>query len=105
VIYVILAAVFYILVSVFAQGTESNARWKILLTALAVTLLMMAGGGYFTTLVGWAVAWLVAALVSVTALMYWIKVTKSQALKITGCYFGFVLILSIVLNLVFRRAA
>jgi hypothetical protein len=49
-----------------------------------------------------AIACLAAAAVSLVGLIFLIKVTKLQALKITGSYIGFVIGYSIVVDLIFR---
>ena len=82
-------AALYVFVSIFSDGAESQARWQIFVVALVATVLLRGIGSSMPTLLGTAVACLVAAAVSLTGLIFWIKVTRTQALKITGSYIGF----------------
>lgn len=55
-----------------------------------------------STISGTATAIVVAALLSFSGLMGWIKTTRTQALKITGSYPGFILAYSVVVAILFR---
>jgi hypothetical protein len=105
-LFVGILAAFYVLASIFSDGVESRARWKILVVALAATLLL---GGISmstpTTLMGLVIACLVAAAVSLAGLMFWIKVKRLQALKITAWYIGFVIGYLVVVGLIFGPPA
>jgi hypothetical protein len=96
---------FYVFVSIFSHGAESDARWRILAIALVATLLLAAITSQNRSLLGLAVACFVAAVVSLVGLIFWIKVTRSQALKITGSYIGFVVGYSVVVDLIFGPRA
>jgi Kef-type K+ transport system membrane component KefB len=93
---------FYIFVSIFSDGAESAARWKILAIALLATLLLNGISSESPTLLGLGIACLAAAIVSLAGLIFWVKVTRLQALKITGSYIGFVLAYSVVIGLIFQ---
>jgi hypothetical protein len=94
-------ASFYVFVSIFSDGVESKARWKIFAVSLVATGLLY-GLGATQSLLSLAIACLAAAAVSLVGLIFLIKVTKLQALKITGSYIGFVIGYSIVVDLIFR---
>jgi hypothetical protein len=95
---------FYVLVSIFSDGAEKDARWKILAIAIPVTVVLSIAGSV-PSLAVFALGCLVAGLLSVVALIFWIKVTKLQALKITGSYIGLVIAYSVVVALILRHAA
>jgi len=83
---------YYIFVSIFSDGIESDARWKILGVAAITAANLIAISNFIKpVLLGLALACLAAAVVSLAGLVFWIKVTRLQALKITGSYIGFVL--------------
>ncbi len=92
---------FYVFVSIFSDGAEAQARGKILAIALAVTGLLQGISAAIPTLVGLGIGCLAAALVSFIGLIWWVKVTKVQAVKITAAYVGFVVAYSVVVALVF----
>ena len=96
---------FYVFVSIFSDGAESRARWQIFVIALLATVSLGTISTNMPTLLGLAVACLVAAAVSLVGLLFWIKVTRPQALKITGSYLGFVVVYSIVVALIFTPRA
>ena len=96
---------FYIFVSIFSDGVESRARWQILVIALVATMLLAGISTNMPTLVGLAIACVLAAVVSLVGLLFWIKVTRPQALKITGSYLAFVVGYSIVVALLFAPHA
>jgi hypothetical protein len=93
---------FYICVSIFSDGAESEARWKILAIALLATLLLNGISSASPTLLGLGLACLAAAIVCLAGLIFWIKVTRPQALKIATSYIGFVLAHSVVIGLIFH---
>ena len=85
-------ASYYIFVSIFSDGLASDARWKILgLAATTAAILIGVTNFIEPALLALPLACLGAAVVSLAGLVFWIKVTKLQALKITGSYIGFVL--------------
>jgi hypothetical protein len=94
-------AAFYVFVSIFSDDLESQARWKIFVVALIVTLTLSAVSRGNPTVVGLAIACIAAAALSFSGLIWWIKATRVQALKITGSYLGFVLAYSVVVTVVF----
>lgn len=95
-------AAFYIFASIFSDDRASAARWKLFVIALIATLTLSAISRANSTLMGSAIAMIVAALLSFAGLMWWIKATRTQALKITGSYLGFVLAYSVVVAVLFR---
>ena len=94
-------AAFYIFVSIFSDGVESQARWKIFAVAAVATFLLSGISRSSPTLVGSVMACSVAAAVSFAGLIFWTKVTRLQAFKITGSYIGFVIGYSLVVGLIF----
>jgi hypothetical protein len=101
--FVLQLAVFYILVSIFSDGAESRARWQIFVTALFVTLAMSIVSTAMPTLLGFAFACVLAAVIAAAALILWIKVSKMQALKISTAYVGFAIAYSLLISLIFRE--
>jgi hypothetical protein len=95
-------AAFYVFVTIFSNNRASEVRWKIFLVALTATLTLSAISRSNPTLVGLVTACVVAALVSFGGLVWWIKATRTEALKVTGSYVSFVLAYSIVVEAVFR---
>jgi branched-subunit amino acid transport protein AzlD len=91
---------FYVFVSIFSDGAESSNRWKILAIALLATLVLTSISNTTPTLLGLGIACLAAAFVSLVGLIFWVKVTRLQALKITASYIGFVLAFSFLFGLV-----
>ena len=92
---------FYIFVSIFSDGAATEARWKIFVIALVATFTLSVIAGSLPGIAGALIACCVAGLVSFGGLMLWIKATRSQALKITGSYLGFVIVYSIVTTVIF----
>jgi hypothetical protein len=82
---------FYIFTSIFSDGAEKQARWKVVTLSVSAMLLLFFVSTSMPTPLGLTIACLAAALVSLFGLVFWIKVTRSQALKITGSYMGFVI--------------
>lgn len=95
-------AAFYIFYSTFSDDHASEARWKIFVVALIATLTLSAISRANSTLVGSAIAMVAAASLSLAGLIWWIKATRTQALKIAGSYLGFVLAYSVVVAILFR---
>jgi len=85
----------------FSDGAESRARWQIFTVALVATVLLNGISQSNPTLLGLVTACLVAAAVSLGGLIFWIRVTRLQAVKITASYIGFVLAYSTVIDLIF----
>ena len=100
--FVLCLASFYVFVSIFSDGVGSEARWKIFAVSLAAVIPMYALGGIRPPLLGFAISCLAAAAVSLVGLIFWIKVTRVQALKITGSFIGFVVAYSIAIGLLAR---
>jgi hypothetical protein len=101
VLFLLSLASFYVFVSIFSDGAESEARWKIFAVSLVATMLLYSPVGK-SPLLSFAIACIAAAVVSLVGLIFWLKVTKLQALKITGSYIGFVFASSLVIGLIFR---
>ena len=93
---------FYILVSIFSDGAGSKAPSKIVAIALLVTFLMSGICNEMPTLLGLAYACAAGAIVSLAGLVFWVNVTRVQAVKITASYIGLVLAYLIVINLIFH---
>ena len=97
------AVALYILVSVFSEGLESSARWKILVIAigssLASALVQVLIGGIVGTLVGFAVA----LLLIFVNLNFWCRVDRKATLKIVAAYAVFTVALVVVIG--FLRGA
>src|SRR5262249_47505847 len=93
---------FYIFVSIFSEGLAQDARWKILVVALVVAAtLIVTSNSIKPPMLGLAAGCIAAAAVSFVGLIFLIRVTKQQALKITGSYLGFVLAYSVVISVLF----
>jgi hypothetical protein len=91
---------FYIFTSIFSDGAEKQARWKVVTLSVSAMLLLFFVSTSVPTPLGLAMACLAAAFLSLIGLIFWIKVTRSQALKITGSYIGFVISYNLVLALI-----
>jgi hypothetical protein len=96
---------FYIFVSIFADSAATEARWKIFVIALIATFTLSVISRAVPSIAGALIAFCVAGLVSFGGLILWIRATKSQALKITGSYLGFVIVYSIVTTIIFAPRA
>lgn len=94
-------AAFYIFVSIFSDSTATEARWKIFVIALVANLTLKVISESVPSITGVLIACCVAGLVSFGGLMLWMRATRSQALKITGSYLGFVIAYSIVVTVIF----
>jgi apolipoprotein N-acyltransferase len=94
---------FYIFASIFSgDRAASDGRWKIFILALVATLTLSAISRANPTPFGLAIAIVVTALLSFAGLIWWIKTSRSQALKITGSYLGFALAYSVIVATLFR---
>ena len=93
---------FYTLVSIFSDGAGSKAPSKIVALALVVTLLMIGICNEMPTRLGLAYACAAGAIVSLAGLVFWVNVTRIQAVKITASYIGLLLAYLIVIDLVFH---
>jgi hypothetical protein len=105
--WVVSAVGLYILVSVFASGTESDARWKILFIAIASGIVQAVIGNAVPNLGGLLLA-IVASLGLIwIALIFWCGVEQKAALKIAGSYFalcvGIVIVLGVIGTTLNRR--
>ena len=96
---------FYIFVSIFSDGAESSARGKVFVVSFVVTVVLSVISNMNPTLLGLVLACFVASAVSIAGLMLWLKLTRPQALKVTGSYIGFIVGLSIVMALISRAGA
>ena len=85
----------YILVSIFSSGTESNARWKILIIAVGAGLLQAILLGALPNITGLLLAVVVPIGLIVAALVLWCGVERKSAGKIAGSYFGLCVVLGI----------
>ncbi len=90
------AVVLYVLVSVFSSGTESSARWKILLIALGTGLLQAVLVRLVPGLGGALTAMLVSFGLIIVALIYWCAVERKPALKIASTYLGICLAIGVL---------
>ena len=93
------AVVYYILTHVFNGGIDPALRWKVFVSAVAVTLVYSAGARQATALWHLGLALLLAGIVSVACLVLWLKVSRNTALKVTGSYLGITVALSIAVTL------
>jgi len=95
------AIVLYILVSVFARGSERESRWKILCIAIGTPLLGAAAAIATSEVVssipaGAGLALVVEVVALLAALIYWCEIDRRSAGKIAASYFGIAIVLSIV---------
>src|SRR5690348_8076545 len=95
-------AAFYIFASVFSDDRASDARWKLFIIALIATLTLSAITRASPTLIGSAIAMIVAALLSFAGLILWIKATRPRALRIWASNLGSVLACSVAFGVLFR---
>jgi hypothetical protein len=95
--WVVSAVGLYILVSVFASGTESDARWKILFIAIASGIVQAVVSQAVPNLAGLLLASL--GLI-VAALVLWCGVERKAAVKIAGSYFALCVGLVIVFGVI-----
>jgi|SRR5580704_2748140 hypothetical protein len=101
------AVILYILVSVFARGSERDARWKILCIAIGAPLLGVAAAigveQIASSALAVAAADLIVVIAAVTiALIYWCAIDRKAAAKIVASYFGISIALNVVLVLLGR---
>jgi hypothetical protein len=99
--FVITLASYYVFVSIFSDGVESQARWKIFTVALLTAILLGGISHSYPTWLGFLAACAAVAVVSLVGLTLWIRTTTAQALKITGSYLGFVVGYSLVIGFIF----
>ena len=90
----------YILVSIFASGTESDARWKILFIAIASGIFQSWVSRAIPNLVGFLVAIVASLGLIVMALILWCGVDRKAAVKIAGSYFALCVGLVIVFGVI-----
>jgi hypothetical protein len=96
--------VYYILVSVFAINTASSSRWKILVIGLLTILSMVGIARGIPTWTGFIVSVVLGAAVSVLGLLAWLKLTRRQALLVTGSFVAFQVAMSVVVYFAFGNA-
>jgi len=90
----------YILVSIFSSGTsDSNARWKILGIAIGSAVIQVYVTHLMPSLLGFLAALALSLGFIVAALMLWLKVERTPALKIVGSYFALCVALVVVFAL------
>jgi len=85
---VISAVGLYILVSVFSSGTESDARWKILVIAIVSAVVQSAVMYAVPNVLGLVFAVVLSLGLIVGALVFWCGVERKPAFKIAGSYFA-----------------
>jgi hypothetical protein len=78
----------YILVSIFSSGSESDARWKILILALGSAIVQGIVLQVLSGLVGLIAAILSSLALIAVGLVFWCGVERRPALKIVGSYFA-----------------
>jgi hypothetical protein len=78
----------YILVSIFSSGSESSARWKILILAVGSAIVQGAVLQFLPGLVGLFAAILSSLVLIGVGLTFWCGVERKPALKIVGAYFA-----------------
>jgi hypothetical protein len=92
----------YILVSVFSSGTESNARWKILIIAIGAAVVQGVILALLPNLVGLLLGMVVSVGLIAAALMLWCGVERKPVFKIAGSYFGLCLVLTVATSFLSR---
>ena len=78
----------YILVSIFSSGSESSARWKILILALGSAIVQGVLLQVLPGLVGLIAAILSSLALIALGLLFWCGVERKPTLKIVGSYFA-----------------
>jgi len=82
------AAVFYIMVSVFARELVNSARWKVITLAFLFTFLFMVGSGANSVPEKFLICAGICAAAT-AALRFWLGATWPQSLKISSSFVGF----------------
>jgi hypothetical protein len=90
------AVALYIFVSIFSEGAEAEARWKILGIAIGSAIVSVVVRQLIPGVVGLFVAMASALGLIALALIFWCKIDRKAALKIVAAYFGFCIALTIV---------
>ena len=87
------AVALYILVSIFSEGLESSARWKILVIAIGSSLVSAVVQELIDGIVGAIAGSAVALLLIFVTLNIWCGVDRKATLKIVAAYSAFTIAL------------
>jgi hypothetical protein len=95
----------YILVSIFSSGSESGARWKILVLAIASAIVQGVVLQVIPNLIGLLAATLASLALIALGLVFWCGIERRPMLKIIGSYFALCVALFFVSILLHRATA
>ena len=95
----------YILVSMFSSGSESSARWKILILAVGSAIVQGAVLQFLPGLLGLFAAVLSSLALIGVGLIFWCGVERKPALKIVGAYFALCIALFFLSAFLHRASA
>ena len=90
------AVALYVFVSMFSDGEESSARWKILFIAIGSAIVSAVFHTLIPGIAGSLLGFAAALLLIAAALVFWVKVSRKAALKIAGAYAAFSVALTIL---------
>ena len=76
----------YILVAIFSSGSESSARWKILILAIGSVGLQWGLVALFPTVWGLVIGVLLSLALIATGLSLWCHIDRAPMIKIVGSY-------------------
>lgn len=99
------AVVFYILVSVFARGRESELRGKIFVLALVLGFTPQLVAHLVGGLLGLLVALFATFAIGVLGLMFSCEIPKTTAYKISASYLGIAVVLTLVYAVILAATA
>jgi hypothetical protein len=85
---------FYIFTDMFSHEAAQQGRWKVALLSLAATMVLFIASG-----AGLVIACILATLICLGGLIFWIRLTPLQAAKVTGSYVAFVFAYSVLVTL------
>jgi hypothetical protein len=92
------AVALYVFVSIFSDGAESSSRWKVFLIAIGSGLVSVVVRELIQGVIGAVLGLVLALALIAVALIFWCKVDRKAALKVTGAYFAFSVALAIVVT-------
>jgi hypothetical protein len=107
--FILLAIVLYVLVSIFSNGAETGVRWKAPVLAMAWVALSQTGSKLATSMAqenlgfefALSMAWLAAMLFLLwIALTYWCRLPRSVSTKVTAAFGAAVTVLIVALSVI-----
>ena len=99
------AVALYILVSIFSEGLESSARWKILVIAIGSALLSAVVRELIHGIVGSIAGLAVGLLLIFVTLNVWCRVDRKTTLKIVAAYSAITIALAVAFGVLQAAAS